>query len=198
MKIDRSSGHLGHHHTKMENRRGAPAEAAASTWVGRSGGPSRNGRQRCQLGGSVGRAFRPKICFAALGAAGRSVGGTESETLSTDFVGRSLETQSVLSTSLRPAATRLACRRSRSPVSSRHRAQAPLEVRAQQRILQLTIEGSAMRPHTRWRGAQPRAPAVGGSTGWPSDARRFAALPWALPTQGRDLRALSLAPRPPA
>ena len=82
--------------TRAGNRR-----AADSTWVGRSGGPSRDGRQRCHPGGSVGRAFRPKICFAALRAAGRSIGGTESETPSTDFVSRSLETQSLLSTSLR-------------------------------------------------------------------------------------------------
>ncbi len=72
-----------------------------STWVGRSGGPSRDGRQRRLRGGSVGWASRPEICFAALRAAGRSVGDTESETLATDFLSRSLETQSVLSSSRR-------------------------------------------------------------------------------------------------
>ena len=53
--------------TRAGARRGA-----ASTWVGRSGGLSRDGRQRRQPGGSIGRAFRPKICFAALRAAGLS------------------------------------------------------------------------------------------------------------------------------
>ena len=95
--------------------RGGALEAAAPTWVGQSGGPSRDGRQRCHPGGSVGRAFRPKICFAALRAAGRSIGGTESETPSTDFVSRSLETQSLLSTSLR----RGKCRMTRSCLQSR-------------------------------------------------------------------------------
>ena len=98
-------------------------EAAAPTWVGRSGGSSRDKWQRCHPGGSVGRAFRPKICFAALRAAGRSIGGTESETPSTDFVSRSLETQSLLSTSLRPTRAlrpsgRSAPRRSRPAIRS--------------------------------------------------------------------------------
>ena len=51
--------------------------------------------------GSVGRVFRPKICFAALRAAGRSVGCAESETRNFIFVGRSVDTQSALLTSLR-------------------------------------------------------------------------------------------------
>ena len=51
--------------------------------------------------GSVGRVFRPKICFAALRAAGRSVGCAESETRNFIIVGRSVDTQSVLLTSLR-------------------------------------------------------------------------------------------------
>ena len=81
--------------------RPAPPTAGGSKWVGRSGGPSRDGRRRRQPGGSVGRASRPKICFAALRAAGRSIGGTESETLATNFVSRSLRTQILLSTSRR-------------------------------------------------------------------------------------------------
>jgi len=100
--------------TRAGNRR-----AADSAWVGRSGGPSRDGRQRCQPGGLVGRAFRPKICFAALCAAGRSIGGTESETLSTGFVSRSLETQSLLSTSLRHGAGSLAPARRPIPPTPR-------------------------------------------------------------------------------
>ena len=80
---------------------GGGTAGPGSTWVGRSGGPSRDGRQRRLPGGSVGRASRPEICFAALRAAGRSVGDTESETLATDFLSRSLETQSVLSSSRR-------------------------------------------------------------------------------------------------
>ena len=49
----------------------APQRAAA--WVGRSGGPSRDGRRCRRPGGSVGRAPRTPICFSALCAAGRSV-----------------------------------------------------------------------------------------------------------------------------
>jgi len=54
--------------------------------------------------GRVGRSGVPtqNLC-TALRAAGRSVSGTESETPSTNLVSRSLETQSVLSTSLRPS-----------------------------------------------------------------------------------------------
>ena len=51
--------------------------------------------------GSVGRVFRPKICFAALRAVGRSIGCAESETLDFIIVGRSVDTQSELSTSRR-------------------------------------------------------------------------------------------------
>jgi len=59
--------------------------------VGRSGDPSRDGRQSPVQGGSVGRVSRRQICVAALRAAGRSVGCTESETLTygySDSVGR--------------------------------------------------------------------------------------------------------------
>ena len=49
----------------------APQRAAA--WVGRSGGPSRDGRRCRRPGGSVGRAPRTTICSSALCAAGRSV-----------------------------------------------------------------------------------------------------------------------------
>ena len=51
--------------------------------------------------GSVGRVFRPKTCFAALRAAGRSVGCAESETRNFIIVARSADTQSGLLTSLR-------------------------------------------------------------------------------------------------
>ena len=102
----------------------------ASEWVGRSEGPtglsrSESGRSvgrfdpqeakghridqkkaSDRLGrgprGSVGRVFRPKICFAALRAAGRSVGRAESETRDFKKMGRSGDTQSVLSTSHSP------------------------------------------------------------------------------------------------
>ena len=79
--------------TRAGNRR-----AADSTWVGRSGGPSRDGRQRCQPGGSDGLSAGR---VGRLRAAGWSIGGTESKTPPTGFVSRSLETQSLLSTSLR-------------------------------------------------------------------------------------------------
>ena len=52
----------------------------------------------------VGRSGVPiQKIFAALRAAGRSVGCAESETRNFIFVGRSVDTQSVLLTSLRPA-----------------------------------------------------------------------------------------------
>ena len=52
-------------------------------------GPKRVGRS------TVGRVFRPKICFAALRAAGRSVEWcAESKTRDFIIVGRSVDTQS--------------------------------------------------------------------------------------------------------
>ena len=181
MKIDRSSGHLGHHHTKMENRRGAPVEAAASTWVGRSGGPSRNGRQRRQLGGSVGRRYR--VGNALYGFRGS--------------VARDAECTFNFASPCRYKAG----------VSSRRVAavglQSPAAIARRPRARYAPSNGfcgsqsKAVRcAHTLARSSASRA--SGGSTSWPSDARRIAALPWALPTQGRDLRAPSPAPRPPA
>ena len=84
--------------------RAPPLRAGGSKWVGRSGGPSRDGRRRRQPGGSVGRASRPKICFAALRAAGRSVERTESGSQQPEKAGRSAGTFSLLKTSRRPVA----------------------------------------------------------------------------------------------
>ena len=72
--------------------------------VGRAGRPSYTERVVEMHGGSVGRDIRPEIFFAALRAAGRSVGRAESETRDFKIAGRSGDTQSLLSTSRRPTA----------------------------------------------------------------------------------------------
>ena len=69
--------------------------------VGRSGGPTRSAATQQPGVGSVGRSIRPNFCFAALRAAGRSVGGGESETHFFLKLGRSVRTQSAESTSHR-------------------------------------------------------------------------------------------------
>ena len=129
-------------------------------------GPARGGPRPPP--GSVGREARVGTDGSAVSWAGRSVGGTESETPSTDFVGRSLETQSVLSTSLRPAATRLACRRGVSPQSVSS-LQPPSRAGPARGTRPATDSAAHNRKQfdapTRWRGAQPRAPAVGAQAG---------------------------------
>ena len=64
---------------EIGGQRTPPGSVGREARVGTDG----SARPLGQPSGSVGRAFRPKICFAALRAAGRSIGGTESETPST-------------------------------------------------------------------------------------------------------------------
>ena len=77
-------------HTEDIARPSLPHERA----FGRLGDPSRSADLSAARGGSVGRSFRPKICFAALRAAGRSVGIRESETPRFRIRGRSVFTHS--------------------------------------------------------------------------------------------------------
>ena len=79
--------------------RSAPPPPPGS--VGRAARVGTDGCAACGAGRSVG-CPDPQICFAALRAAGRSVGHAESETPDLTKVGRSGDTQSSLSTWRRP------------------------------------------------------------------------------------------------
>ena len=71
-------------------------------WISPGSVGPESGRTAALSAGRVGRPAVPtQNLLRHVRAAGRSVGGTEWETPSTDFVSRSLETQSLLSTSLR-------------------------------------------------------------------------------------------------